>query len=275
MLHFRSQERILTTGAFAITLITFVYFDPLSGLKTSNGITDSGAETSSIPVSPKEGFKTGLTRYPLLTWETSKIVEDTIKVHISMEYPHFLGGISVTKLNEYIETYLQNIIEKDRNKLETVRRDDQSTVRDYADSYNVSVTLESIYRLIGVTNGIVSMEIIVTDFTEGGNGNHDEPVTINWDLKSNRLLTVDELFCSKNYRELLTPLVRTQLIKLLGTDLRVTSGTIPEGGNWQYFLIKNDGILVVFPPYQVSSGSQGVVKAFIPNSAIPNLLCLP
>ena len=32
---------------------------------------------------------------------------------------------------------------------------------------------------------------------------------------------------------------------------------------------------VVFPPYQVSAGASGIVRAFIPYSAIPNLICLP
>lgn len=285
------QKRILTAGIVVILLIAVLYFIPISGLKTSSNVTDSKTETPSdydytqyafgddailgiIPVSPEEGFKTGLTQYPLLTWETSKIVEDTIGVHISIEYPHFLGGTGVAKLNEYIETYLQNIIEKDRKKLETIRRDNAWIVRDYPDSYEVSISLGSLYRLIGVTNGIVSLEMVVTDFTGGGNGNHDDPVTINWDLKSNRLLTIDELFCSKNYIELLAPLVRAQLIKQLGTELWVSGGTSPES-NWQHFLVKNDGIIAVFPPYQVSSGSSGIVRAFVTSSSVPNLLCLP
>lgn len=280
---------LIVLVSFALLPLAFSWYQERDGQKSA--VVTSVQETSSdydytpyafgddsilgiIPVSPEEGFKTGLTQYPLLTWETSKIVEDTIGVHINMEYPHFLGGTNVVKLNEYIENYLQNIVEKDRKKLEIIRSNNAWIVRDYPDSYEVSISLGALYRLIGVTNGIVSLEIVITDFTGGGNGNHDDPVTINWDLKSNRLLTADELFCSKNYIELLTPLVRAQLIKQLGTELWVSDGTTPES-DWRHFLVKNDGSIAVFPPYQVSSGNSGIVRAFVPSSSVPNLLCLP
>lgn len=237
-----------------------------------------------VAVSPEKGLETGIAEYPLLTWQTYKILEERGRVGIDIEYPHFFNNDSnkVVKLNEYIENYIEGVIEEDRKSLKKMLKD-----VDGIDSFLSIISLSSVYRLIGVTNGIVSLEMVVTDFTGGGNGNHDGPVTINWDLKSNRPLTMDQVFCSKDYRELLTPLVRKQIIsnfeqspyisQPLGKDIIdwIQNGTTADTDNWQYFLLKDDGIIAVFPPYQITSGASGIVRAYIPNSLIPNLLCLP
>lgn len=233
-----------------------------------------------IPVSNKKGYETGLLKYPLLVWETYRIVEEKGRISINIEYPHFWGngnGDVVKKLNFYIEKIIQKRIDEDKNYLNEM-------VRDNPDSFESTLSLSTFYRVIGVTNGVVSFEMVLIDFTGGGNGNHEEPITVNWDLKSNRLLANNELFCSKNYIELLIPFVREQLIKRLSYDYgyvdnvitgSIDNGITPEEDNWEYMLVKPDGIIVVFPPYQVSSGASGTVRVFIPNSSIPNLLCLP
>ncbi len=295
---FKVNETLLAGIIVFSLLVTVIYFGNLSGTETNNEVTDVNSDlwipaSEYIPVDAiyaaegvfrdgvvlgittvlsGKGLETGIAKYPILTWETYKIVENKGRVNIDIEYPHFLGNKNsdkVAKLNQYIETIIQTTIEKDRKTLESMIRDDP-------DSFESIIALSSGYRLIGVKNGIVSLEMVITDFTGGGNGNHDEPVTINWDLKSNKLLTADQVFCSKNYTELLLPLVQKQLLKRLYPDnVLVNDWATPEEYNWEYFLLKKDGIIAVFPPYDVSSGASGIVRVFIPNPSAQNFLCLP
>ncbi|HEY4523722.1 MAG TPA: DUF3298 domain-containing protein [Candidatus Paceibacterota bacterium] len=292
------NETLLMGATVFILLVTTIYFGSLPKTETDNEITDlnsdlyipvseyipvdatyaaerafrDGAVLGIMTVSPEQGLRTEIARYPVLTWETYKIVENKGRVNINIEYPHFLGNKNSDKvvgLNQYIETLIQNALENDRKLLKLMVRDDP-------DSFESIIALSVVYRLIGVINGIVSLEIVISDFTGGGLGNHDKPITINWDLKSNKLLTADQVFCPKNYTELLLPLVQKQLFKKLHPgNVLVNDWATPEEYNWEYFLLKKDGIIAVFPPYDVSSGADGIVRVLIPNSSISNLLCLP
>ncbi len=148
--------------------------------------------------------------------------------------------------------------------------------------------LRTSYKSYGVKDGVLGMEVIVTDFRNGGNGNHDYPVIINLNLASFKQLKNSEIFCSKDYITTLMPLVRKQLVKdfndsphilvkPIPKDMvdQINSGTENKLENWDNFLISDKGLIVVFPPYQVASGAEGTVHVLIPYKDIPNLLCLP
>lgn len=150
------------------------------------------------------------------------------------------------------------------------------------------IDIQTSYKSYGVKDDVLGMKIIITNLTNGGNGNHDYPITINWDLKSFKQLKNSELFCSKDYVSTLIPLVRKQLVKDFSNSPHVlvkpipkdmvdwiNSGTENKQENWENFLISSNGLIVVFPPYQVASGAEGTVHVLIPYSDIPRLLCLP
>ena len=224
-------------------------------------------------VSPNVGYKTGLDNLPILKWQNKEIKESGKNNHIDINYPQFIGGSAVIKLNEYISATMNSVIEGDRKEWQSVATSPDSV------SYGVDVTSD--YRVIGVQSGIISLEIVTTDFTLGGAGNHDQPYTINWDLKANRLLTTDDLFCNKDYLVTIAPLFETQLIadaKLSGVYSWpgfVDQQNSPDPDAWQYFLLYKNGLIAVFPPYLVSSGSSGIVRTFIPDSTSKPFLCLP
>ncbi len=235
-----------------------------------------------IKVAPEIGFKTGIKEYPLLKWKTETIKEESSIADIDIQYPQFIGS-NASNLNKYISDLILGQVAKDKNPIKEAVAENPNLKPDWESTANLS----SRYRIIGVSNGIVSLELVVTDFTGGGNGDHDMPTVINWDLKSNRLLQPEELFCSKNYLSILSPIVREVLIKnySLSPDVTqpisqdtinwITTGTAPNSDNLNNFLIGPKGLIVVFPPYQVLSGAAGIVHVLIPSSYFPNLLCLP
>lgn len=229
------------------------------------------------PSSPAIGFPTGLKQYPRLTWEEKNIESNSNakSENIEVHYPQFIGGSIVKKLNEYIYSLIESTISKD-----------QKMVVPGADSIENSVQLSAKYNVVGVDNGIVSVEVVMTDFTGGGNGNHNVSYPINWDLKSDRLLIPDDIFCSKNWISTLMPMARKMLLQYYDQNLGIPNlpddliewinrGTSSDPSNWKNLLLSKRGLIVVFEPYQVSSGSSGIIRIYIPDSVSPPFLCLP
>ena len=238
-----------------------------------------------VPSLPNVGFPTGLKQYPILTWQEKTISSEKNLEHIDVKYPEFIGGSTVKKLNGHIYLLIEAIISQDR-------QESAQTIKDNPDAYpfEKSVSLDARYNVIGVDNGIVSVELVTTDFTGGGNGNHDEPYPINWDLKSDRLLSPSDIFCSKNWISTLMPMARKVLLQYYNqtpnviqpidsdTIRWINDGTSADNGdssNWQNFLLSKGGLIVAFPPYQIFSGVFGITRIYIPDSATPHFLCLP
>ena len=225
-------------------------------------------------------------KYSDYPWDTKTIEEKSTHANVDIQYPQFTGGDIVAKLNRCVYTLISSVLNSDKEMVAEIAKDDP---KDYkASPWDSSVDLTSTYNVVGINNGIVSLEIVITDFTGGGNGNHDESYPINWDLKSNRLLGPSDIFCSKDYISTLMPLVRKQIIDNFNQDNDflvhplpddiiqwVNTGTSNDPNNWKYFLIRADGLVVIFQPYQVTSGAGGIVRAFIPDSTEPHFLCLP
>lgn len=232
-------------------------------------------------VYPSDGYDTGLPQFPKLTWYNAVIKHAELNIDIDTSYPQFLGS-RTSKLNEYINNLVKNLIEEDRVRLKELLASTDGEV-----GYSTHIYLTSSYRVTGVKNGVVSIEFIVTDFTGGGNGNHDYPIAINWDLKSNRLLKNSELFCNKDYISILMPLVRKEIVKNFSNSKHmeqpldpaviswVNEGTENNIDNWKFFVLNKKGLVTIFSSYQVTSGASGIVRALIPYSDIPSLICLP
>ncbi|MDO8183422.1 MAG: DUF3298 domain-containing protein [bacterium] len=242
----------------------------------SNYTVDDDIISAIVPVSPEKGYATGLKDYPLLTWNNNRLLEKEERTTINVEYPHFIGGSNVTNLNKYIDDYVQNTIQDDRNKLRDI-------VNDYPDSFESTLDLSIRYHLIGVVNGVVSIEIVTTDFTGGGNGNHNRPIIINWDLKTDALLKTSQLFCSKDYLSVIKPLVRERLLlnakNSPNVDFAVAKSEIEDRTNdpsnfEDNITLYKDGIIVIFPPYSILSGVFGIIKVYVPDLGNKHFLCV-
>ena len=228
-----------------------------------------------VPVSPEKGYATGLKDYPVLTWNNNRIFEKKERISINVEYPHFLGGIQVARLNKYIEIIIQKTIQDDRDEL-------SSMVKDSPDSFESTLDLHIGYHVIGVKNGVVSIEMVITDFTGGGNGNHDWPIVINWDLKTDNLLKTSDLFCSKDYLSIIKPLFAERLLadgkNSPDLDFGVAKPIIETGAedssNYEDIMLYKDGIIVVLPPYSILSGAFGIIRVYIPDSSSNHFLCV-
>jgi hypothetical protein len=289
---------VITLG-LVVVLAVFIYHSRQKQTQNQEGTTeDVSTSTPSLvesafqdtdcataATSSNSSLSVGSIKYLDFPWEIKTIKEKSTHANVDIEYPQFTGGDVVAKLNRCIYTLVSSVLNGDRQSVAEIKKDHPSL---YSDPYASSVDLTSTYNVAGINNGIVSLEIIITDFTGGGNGNHDGSYPINWDLKSNRLLDSSDIFCSKDYISILMPLVRKQIIENFNQDNDflvhplsdfiiqwVNTGTSNDPNNWKYFLIRNDGLVVVFQPYQVTSGVGGIIRVFIPDSTKSRFLCLP
>ena len=194
-----------------------------------------------------------------------------------LRYPEFIGGSEVARLNQYVKKQVFSVLAKD---LADVANYVEST-----DEPRVQLALDVRYKVFGIVNDVVSIEIIFTDFTLGGNGNHDDPLTINYDLTKDRPLQNKDLFCVRDYVSKLADAVHEgSFLGLHPTNSisdidffsgLVDSATSPDADNFERILLTKDGLVVVYPPYYISSGAAGIIRVNIPYQYVSTILCLP
>ncbi len=231
-------------------------------------------------------------KYSLLKWKTEKIQEKNAHTRIDIEYPKFIGDWRVAKLNNLIKEDILNIIAEDRAEVNDLMsgksgveivEDCRGPLLDSPDDYypSCSIILTSRFEVHSVINDIVSIKIVFTDFTGGGAGNHDMALIINYNLKTNKVLEPNELFCRDGYINKLASIIKPDLYKILSLEYnkKFNEAWIDDGVNnaeyYNYILIDNFGLIINFPSYTVASGVAGIVPAFVPYSSISDLVCLP
>lgn len=217
-----------------------------------------------------------------LKWFTARIEEHNKYASIDIEYPQFIGGQEVEKLNEYIKGTVLNELNKDRNYVKGWMADKIEGCEDTdANTFNgrlweCSAILVSEYKVSSIINDVVSLELVLTDFTGGGNGNHDLPHIINWDLKNNRLLDKKEIFCDREYPNELTLAVYENMFDKYGKDylLYILNDIDEKIQSFEFdVLLGYQGLSIVFRPYAILSGADGIVRVPISYSDLENKIC--
>ncbi len=233
-----------------------------------------------------------------LKWHSTIIKEKTKYSDIDVQYPQFIGGQEVRKLNAYIKNLVVGRIAKDKGEIKDLIVSKNETCQSgerYGDElYECMALLSSEYRVAAVVNGIVSIELILKEWTHGGNGNHDEPFVINWDLKSDRLLNSKDLLCGGNYPKDLSPVlyrrIYKKILQLEGGDAGFINAELKKSIDYLKseqssfstpesllgdILLGYRGASLIFPPYTVASGAMGIIRMPIPYSELKEVICLP
>lgn len=225
-----------------------------------------------------------------LRWWTKQIDEKDLHANIYIAYPQFIGGPEVENLNSYIRTLFSKLVADNKKEVQGWVADKESKFWNDACGqepvdgtiWPCSAQLKSKYTIKSIFNDIVSIELTIYENTGGGNGNHEYPTIINWDLKSDRLLKIEDLFCSNNFVSILSPLVYESILsqfknpeslgeKFIG-DLREE---VSNSEVYSNISISRNGINIIYGPYTVLGGAVGIIRAPIPYSSIPGVVCLP
>jgi len=201
-------------------------------------------------------------KYTSLKWETETIKEDNANAAISIEYPKFIGDTEVLKLNELIKTLATENLSSDKELVNDWIKNgkswiDENGVKQYEMyppdlwrcrdakeyDYECSVNVDVKYKLHSIINDIVGLELVVTDYTGGGNGNHSRSITINYDLKSDKELKANELFCNSDYADALFKISEVDLVNQFSylEAGAIFDNEIPKADNFENILFNEWG----------------------------------
>jgi len=218
--------------------------------------------------------------YKNIKWETKTIKEDNAHADINLEYPEFKGFYSANSLNKIITDIVLGTLENDRSMVNDWmnNKDPKNNYEpcggesDYY--YECSVNLYSSFKVKSIINDVISIEIILTDYTGGGNGNHSYPKTIIYDLKNGKQLFVDDIFCGNDYLKKVKEVLRVNLITDSVFDNSLGYLTDEVLLSYLREASFNDfGLTLSFSPYIFTPGAYGIYDIFIPYTVLENNLC--
>lgn len=222
-----------------------------------------------------------------LKWWTAKISEENLRADVNVEYPQFIGGNEVKDLNSHIRRIVTDVLSRDRNDVRELIEDPSidCNASDGTTKLFCSVRLSSSYKVISAFNDIVSVELELIDYTGGGNGNHSRIRTINWDLTKNSLLDDKDIFCSKEYPDDFALLVAHGLMDSESNAYwyPTEDAFVAKKNDIEEVLQSDDPpamslgyreVFVIFQPYSIGSGAEGIIRSKIPYSYLKGKICL-
>ena len=218
--------------------------------------------------------------YKDVKWEIKTVKEDNAHADINLEYPEFKGFASATNLNKIVNDIVLGTLENDRDlvndwmKNKDPKNNYEPCGGDSDYYYECSVNLYSSFKVKSIINNIISIEIILTDYTGGGNGNHSYPKTIIYDLRNGKQLFMDDLFCGDDYLSRIKEILEANLVTGSVFDNSLTYLTDEVLLSHLREASFNDfGLTLSFSPYIFTPGAYGIYNVFIPYTLLENNLC--
>jgi Protein of unknown function (DUF3298) len=135
-------------------------------------------------------------------------------------------------------------------------------------------TLDVQYQLIGQKGGFWSIQFNITGYTDGAAHPYHYSISSNYDLKSGKALTLDNLFLpNSNYLQTIADYSKTELSKRdIGFTGDFTQGADPKPENYKNWNLSNEGFLVItFDEYQVAPYAAGPQIVLIPFGTLQSI----
>ncbi len=190
-----------------------------------------------------------------VTTETIKESNTSEKYVLDIQYP---------KINNQSDPEILKVINKlKQDFLEEVRNN-----KPIPELSKISSSLTIRYELIRNDDKFVSISFDVSDYQPGMAHPNNFVKTFNYDLTSNKELTLIDIFTKDaGYLKLLSKLTSEDLNKQFKGDPNakdfISSGTKPDKDNFQNVCISKDGLVILFNPAQVAPSADGVQKSTI------------
>ncbi|HVU11911.1 MAG TPA: DUF3298 domain-containing protein [Phototrophicaceae bacterium] len=135
--------------------------------------------------------------------------------------------------------------------------------------------LQITYDTAQHSDTVMTLILTIYQFQGGAHGS-TALLPFNFDLKNNKVLTLDDIFTSTpDAIKLIEPIVQSTVKTALG-DMNVQdmldAGTGTDPNNYQYFSLDADSITFYFQQYQVAPYAAGIQKVTIPFSQLTSVL---
>lgn len=194
----------------------------------------------------------------------------------NIEFPQFIGGKEVVNVNAYLERSLSEALEWRKSNLWAEGED-----RSKSKKFNLDIR----YRIASIADDIISIDFVLDDHLDGGDGNNHQSIVINWDLKGDRLLATDDIFCTSDYRGKIVKIIQEGAYEFAFSDLSAETNEKIDGivrnrihaheARLTDVLIGYKGITFLMPPYTIVDGYEGIIRLPIPYSSLKGIVCLP
>lgn len=194
---------------------------------------------------------------------------------INIKYPFFNNIPTEDTLNALIKRNVDQTIADFKSDMEMSAAEPILDLPIKEDSN----TLDTNFKIYNQTKNIISIRFDNYKYYYGAAHPNTDFKVLNYDLKQNKLLTLNNLFkANTNYLQVLAEFSRKSLTdKFAKLDANnpvelQEAGLAPEFENYQVWNITPEGLLITFPAYQVAAYVFGPQEVLIPYESLNNIL---
>lgn len=190
--------------------------------------------------------------------EELHILESTDNYDLKIDYPDVENKEVKQKIDEYVKEQKDNFLNnvKEVENLEQPKYD-----------FNLSVNVND-YK------NITHVYMLTYAYTGGAHYTRDD-TSLYYDNKTKEFVDLKYFFKDDEAFKKLSSIAYYYVLKLEDKtldELWVKRGTDPTIDNYRHFNFKDEGLEILFPPYQIASWADGEIKITIPYEEINDLL---
>lgn len=190
--------------------------------------------------------------------EEVHILESTDNYDLKIDYPNVENKKIKKKIDEYVKEQKDNFLNnvKEIEDLEQPKYD-----------FNLSVNVND-YK------NITHVYMLTFAYTGGAHYTRDD-TSLYFDNKTKEFVDLKYFFKDEEAFKKLSSIAYYYVLKLEDKtfdELWVKRGTDPTIDNYRHFNFKDEGLEILFPPYQIASWADGEIKITIPYEEIDDLL---
>ncbi|MEO8393834.1 MAG: DUF3298 domain-containing protein [Chloroflexota bacterium] len=188
----------------------------------------------------------------------------SLNLAVSVDYP-----LELTQQSELVASTVDDVIKKAKDEIM------QSVSGDFipgSGQYELDIT----YATVTHSDSMYTLLLTVYQYQGGAHGGQTIlPYT--FDLKNNKLITLDDLFTSvPDALRIIEPLAQEAIKTAIGADMvqddMLSAGTAPTADNYQFFSLDADSITFYFQQYQVGPYAIGIQTVTIPLAQLNGVL---
>lgn len=187
---------------------------------------------------------------PIINKDIVLIEHRPQQINIKVSYPE----ISRPIIDEHIALWAKNLVDSFNDGIKDI------------DDDTVEYTLQAQYDISRPSQFVISIEYKIERYTGGAHGNM-EVVSLNYNIKTGKLLSLENLFGDLSQAlNLMSEFSRKELPSKLGEYLdenMLESGTAPTIENYSTLSLKPKGIIIHFQPYQIAPYVAGQKNIFM------------
>ena len=207
---------------------------------------------------------------PTVTTETIKEDNKELGIGVDAEYPK-ISGLIQNDVGDIINENIKREVGLTINGFkEQTSEKTASSSKDFGGTINI--------RYVATTSRgqILNVKLNGSEYNNGAAHPNNYSLTYNYDLKTGNDIKLADIFKDSSYLKIISDYSILDLKKQLKdtgvTDNEINDGASPKSENYNFYLIADGGLKIIFNPYQVGPYALGEQEVLVPYGQIKNLL---